>query len=163
MCQLQKLVLKEAASQRQGFPLISLSGVGDPSPSWVQSWVGARSYCRSQLLPLGCSSSQPLDLSCANRKSAVPWLSAYPYSRWPSCRTELENGEAAGTTWDSPPHLPSGPTRSWAILLGLHTLSSPGLHEGPSPAPHISPALAVLESCSCCKVVCLSCGNETSR
>lgn len=55
----------KAASQRQGLPLIHLSGVRALNPSWVWSWVGARSYCHSQTLLLGGSSSQSLARPCA--------------------------------------------------------------------------------------------------
>lgn len=53
----------KAASERQGLPLVCLSGVGDLNPSWLWSWVGVRSYFHSQTLLLGCSSSQ--SLACA--------------------------------------------------------------------------------------------------
>lgn len=146
-------MLKEAASQRQGLPLLSLSWVGDLSPSWVQSWVGARSYCWSQTLLLGRSSSQPPGLPRAteNLLSTVfclPTLQVAKLQNW------AEERVAAGTTWDFVPSL-CDPTKSWAIPLGLHTLSSQRLQVGPPPALHISPRLAVLGRRSCCKVVCL--------
>lgn len=48
--------------------------------------------------PLDAQAPSPWIFHVLTENLLSPRFSVYPYSRWPSCRTELENGEAAGTT-----------------------------------------------------------------
>lgn len=94
----------KAASHKQGLPLsVCLSGVGDLNPSWAWSQAGVRSYCHSQTLLLGCSSSQSLPCPVLLK---ICWVLVFCPTSPMLQETKLQNwaGEwaAAGTTavWD---------------------------------------------------------------
>lgn len=96
MCQLQKL-----PPTNKGY--LCLSGVGDLNPSWAWSQAGVRSYCHSQTLLLGCSSSQSLPCPVLLK---ICWVLVFCPTSPMLQETKLQNwaGEwaAAGTTavWD---------------------------------------------------------------